>query len=394
MNILLIPSWYATVENPNAGSFFREQAKSLKKAGHNVSVLVVHMSNWPYCNINRWFKIQKYNDDGIWTIHTTVPTFGTSKYSKLFFLLFTMQYKRLFKYYIKSFNANIDIIHAHSFWPAGYAATQIKKIYKIPLVITEHRSIILTEEIPSSSMPYLESAIQNSDVFFAVSRTLADTIEKRLKIKNIIQIMPNAVASRFHYHEQILSTDVNFLSIGNLVDIKCFDVLIQSFSKAFLEESNVKLFIVGTGKNYSKLDELIKHLNMQNNIMLLGAKSRAEVADLLRKTNIFVLISHVETFGVAYIEALATGRPVIATKNGGANDLITQSNGILLDKDNEEDLIYAFRYMKNHFREYDSLKISEDCIAKYSEENLTKHLLNIYSQIQSKELIKGNANSI
>lgn len=394
MNILVMPSWYATNENPNAGSFFREQAEALKNAGHNISILVVHMSNWPYCNINRWFKIQYYNDNGIWTFHTTVPTFGLSKYSKLFFAIFTAQYKRLFKYYKKKFNADIDIIHAHSFWPAGYAAIKIKEKYKIPVVVTEHRSTILTNKIPPSSLPYLKATVQNSDGFFAVSKNLANTIEKKINIKNYIQIMPNPVASLFHYEEQTFDTDVNFLSVGNLVNIKRFDVLIQAFSNAFSEKDNVKLFIVGAGENYNKLDELIKYLNLQHKIMLLGPKSRLEVVQLLKKANIFVLVSKVETFGVAYIEALATGRPVIATKNGGANDIITMSNGILIDNDNKVDLIAALRYMKAHFNEYDSKKISEDCIKKYSAEKWVKYLIKIYTQIQNDKVIKANANNI
>ena len=154
MKILILPSWYENTRNEQEGIFFRNQAEALQKEGHEVTVLVAHILNWPYVNIKECFAIKEYYKNNVHVIYTTIPTFGMSSISSVFFGIFCYHYMRLYHYYLK--NNVADILYAHSFWPAGYAALQIKKKYKIPLVVQEHRSTVIKETIPRSSWKYLK----------------------------------------------------------------------------------------------------------------------------------------------------------------------------------------------------------------------------------------------
>ena len=163
MKIVIMPSWYESSENEQEGAFFRDQAEALYKAGNEVTVIVAHIVNWPYKDRKKWYKINEYNKRGIRVIYTKIPTFGLSSISPVFFAMFTLFYQRLFNYFLRDSSA--DIIYAHSFWPAGYAAIKIKDKYGVPVVIQEHRSTINNETIPKSSWEYLKKTVEQADLF-------------------------------------------------------------------------------------------------------------------------------------------------------------------------------------------------------------------------------------
>lgn len=384
MKIVIMPSWYENFENKQLGSFFREHAEALQKKNNEVTVLVAHILNWPYKRVKQWYKINEYNKNEVKVIYTYVPTFGLSSTSPLFFAMFNFHYLRLFKYFLKENRA--DIILAHSFWPAGYAAIKIKDKYKIPVVIQEHRSGVVNGLLPTSSWRYLKKAVEKADIFWAVSSNLKNVIEKRIEISNKIQIMPNMVNSIFCKKEK--KKDYNkfvFLSVGNLIKRKRMDFLIDVFMETQLENS--ELWIVGEGSEKEKLLKIIKDNSRESNIKILGKKTREEVADLMNRSDAFVMVSECETFGVVYIEALAMGLPVIATRNGGADDIVNKSNGILIDVDNKEELKRALNEMKNNYARYTPSIISKMCWDKYSSEVLINKQMNVFNN-----LIENNRN--
>ena len=158
------------------------------------------------------------------------------------------------------------------------------------------------------------------------------------------------------------------------------ELLIKAFSKAFKEKKAI-LRIGGDGPIRDELQKLIKDNGMEDKIILLGSLSREEVAEEMKRCDAFVLASEHETFGVVYIEALACGRPIIGTYNGGAEDIIKDYNGIIVEKKNIDALSNALIQMKNEYNTYDKNEIREKTILSYSEKVLVEKLKGVYKKI-------------
>lgn len=114
---------------------------------------------------------------------------------------------------------------------------------------------------------------------------------------------------------------------------------------------------------------------------MLGQLTRQEVVEKMHECDVFVLASDFETFGVVYIEALACGKPVIGTRNGGAEDIINETNGVLIDIDNVAQLSDTMKKMYTNEIKFDSNKIAEYTHKRYSSENVAAQLISIYKGV-------------
>lgn len=380
MNILIVPSWYPSNSNPVNGSFFREQAISLYKAGHRVIVI-----NVTYTDKNEYlssvnFKLKKDIDNGLIMYSLVTPSLGIVRTKRLIYADF---YRKLNKVFTKIINdgEKIDIIHAHSFKPAGYCACKLGEKHNIPVVVTEHSSRIITNSLTHIEVKYLTDTIDRSSVFICVGEALKQKVSQITGSTKMIPVIPNMLSPLFQYKASAKKVDKNdfiFCSIGNLKEGKRFELTINAFAKAFKGSDHIKLQIIGGGHLYNHLKKQINLLDMNKQISLLGQLSREQIASKLQTSDAFVLASAYETFGVVYVEALVSGKPIIGAKNGGANWIINDDNGILIDKDNEEQLVSSMRYMVDNYNNYNPQNISQRTLSLYAELPIINKLNNIY----------------
>ena len=92
----------------------------------------------------------------------------------------------------------------------------------------------------------------------------------------------------------------------------------------------------------------------------------------------FVLPSRAETFGVVYIEAMAVGLPVIATKCGGPEAFINQDNGLLINTDSLDELLNAMKYMYNNISSFDQFNIASSTFDDFSPVNVGNRIVDEY----------------
>ena len=140
--------------------------------------------------------------------------------------------------------------------------------------------------------------------------------------------------------------------------------------------------ITGSAKDRAiplQIENLIKHLNLETSVILLGKLDREKVLEEIAACNAFVLSSEIETFGVVLIEALSQGKPIIATDSGGPRDIVTESNGFLVSL-NEEDLIEAMENMYMNYSQFDQNKIREDGLNKYNSRIIISRLESVYKE--------------
>ena len=374
MNILFLPSWYESDMEKNAGVFFTEQALALKKLGNNLTIAIVDILNYPYKSNKPKFKIFKEERHGFDVYRIIVPSYMTGHVPGVFFSYYAKYYKKLMKYMLSQ-GLSFDVIYAHSFWHAGYIATLLKKEYKIPLIVQEHRSMLITGEFSDKVNKFLKTTVEDSDAFYCVSNKLKDNVYARTGINDGVEILPDMVDDLFRY-KQLNNDKFTYTFIGNLNENKRIVQLLKCFERVRENNNSIYLKVAGDGPLREQIDDLINNSEvLRDSVEMLGLLPRDKVLNLLSESNVLVLPSAFETFGIVCIEAMAVGRPVICTKNGSA-DFVDDSNGILIDVDSNEQLIEAMDKMYRNYSEYDLMRISEKCVNTYSGTSVMNKVMN------------------
>lgn len=172
---MFIPSWYSNVRNKVHGSFFKEQALELQKAG--VKVTVAYNEVWPLTMLGKIHEEKglKYNvEDGLKTYR--YKNYNYIPKNPLMFKVFNKRMEKLYKEIVKKEGA-IDIIHAQSSLWGGISAAYIAEKYNIPLVITEHSSVERGPYVKKSYIPFICDSYKKAQKVITVGNGLKNEIE-------------------------------------------------------------------------------------------------------------------------------------------------------------------------------------------------------------------------
>lgn len=381
MKICILANGYPNSQNPQSGCFERDQAIALKDLGHKVIFLYF---DFKFSLVKHKIEINSFVDNGIHIYGLT----GLGIY--WFFLIIlhlfnfkwnlkyrTKLFERLFRFMLKS-EERPDVIYAHYLYNIAYGVN-LKKLFRIPLVGIEHWSVLNQPSI-SPKVQFLGNlAYPQTDTLLAVSDSLSNSIEKYFGKKCIV--VNNMVNGTFltQNNTQSLKDDkiFTFIAIGSLIKRKGFDILIDAFHKTDLASKNCKLIIIGGGNELSNLQNQINRLSLKDSVTLVGRRNKHEIISYLKKSNAFVLSSHVETFSVVCIEAMALGIPVIATACGGPEEFVTEEVGILIKPSDMNALANAMMQMHKNYILYDNCKIAEYCSKKFAPNVISKKITDI-----------------
>ena len=390
MNVYVVPSWYPNPRQPMSGIFTKEQSRlisnhpSIDKViiqdhGYTISHLTplnitgIFKSIYWRCNVKKEIFIEdNFVEifDPLFTWPEKIPFGGIDRLVK--------HSKKIFKEALKKFG-EIDIIHAHVCFPAGYIAYELSKSFDIPYIITEHmgpfpfssitdRNGILKNEI--------NLAFMNSKKIIAVSDELKQEMQS-YGIQNI-QVIGNLVDEDFFkIKEKNINKVFTFFSLGRLHPQKGFDTLLKAIEVLKTKEIHVNFRIGGEGPAKSKYKMIAKNLGISSYISWLGELSREEALSEYQSCDAYILASQHESFGMTYIEALSCGKPVIATKCGAPEKFINKNNGLLVEKENHVPLAKAITEVIDNTN-YKPDLIREECIKNYSKKNIINQIIDIY----------------
>lgn len=377
MKIFFVPSGYPNELYPLANSFLKEQAVALSNAGHEVILLNVAQKSVKKMATKTNRRITVSNDNGIIEYKCWIYTFLQEKFPNIYINRCEKALNKLFLLVIQKYGKP-DVVYAHFGFYAGYVMGKLCKNYNIPVVIQEHYSYLMGKDISQKILKYEKDAITNSRFFCCVSNNLKESLMKNIQLdekeKEKLLVLENMLNCKFEYQPLVEKESFVFLSVGNMIPRKNFDLLIDAFCLAFDKQDKVELRIGGTGEEEKYLHQLVKEKGREHQIIFLGLLSRENVYDENVKCNCFALMSKKETFGIVYREALAVGRPIITSVHGGFDEDLNPLDGIQVNSFEVQDVACAMKKMRDMYDTYNLWEISKRCLSKYSEKVVLKQI--------------------
>lgn len=239
-------------------------------------------------------------------------------------------------------NNNLDLLHVHYAIPHASAAYMAKQILKkegknIPVITTLHGTDITLVGRDKTYAPVVTFSINESDAITAVSQNLRDETYRHFDIKKDIEVIVNFVdVSRFSRKpidafkkviapngQRVLMHASNFRKIKRVQDV------VKIFAEVNKEVPS-KLLFVGDGPERSTAEDLARELGVTDEVRFVGKQEQME--DILAIADLFLLTSEYESFGLAALEAMAAGVPVISTNAGGLSEInIDGETGYMAD---------------------------------------------------------------
>ncbi|NMH25172.1 N-acetyl-alpha-D-glucosaminyl L-malate synthase BshA [Flavobacterium solisilvae] len=222
----------------------------------------------------------------------------------------------------------IDLLHVHYAIPHAYAGYMAKQMLKdegiiIPMVTTLHGTDITLVGNHPFYKPAVSFSINKSDVVTSVSQSLKDDTYKLFNIKKEIHVIPNFIELNKHRNESAISCQRSVMAkkeerivthISNFRKVKRIPDIIKIFYK-IQQQIPAKLMMVGDGPEKVKAENLCAELGIEDKVIFFGNSN--EIDQILSYSDLFLLPSETESFGLAALEAMAWSVPVISSNSGG-----------------------------------------------------------------------------
>jgi L-malate glycosyltransferase len=231
-------------------------------------------------------------------------------------------------------NNQIDLLHVHYAIPHASAAYMAKLILgkdgmDIPIITTLHGTDITLVGRDKTYAPVVAFSINHSDAITAVSKNLRDETYRNFQIEKPIEVIYNFVdVKRFQrkpidafkkviapFGERVLLHASNFRKVKRVQDV------VQIFHNVSREIPS-KLLFVGDGPERPTAEDMCRKLNLCDDIRFVGKQEQME--DILAIADLFLLPSEYESFGLAALEAMAAGVPVVSSNAGGLSEIMIQ----------------------------------------------------------------------
>ncbi|WP_396192453.1 N-acetyl-alpha-D-glucosaminyl L-malate synthase BshA [Flavobacterium sp.] len=289
----------------------------------------------------------------------------------------------------------IELLHVHYAIPHAYAGYMAKQMLKdegiiIPMVTTLHGTDITLV----GNHPFYKTAvsfsINKSDIVTSVSQSLKDDTYKLFNIKKDIHVIPNFIELDKVRNESLISCQRSIMAnkderiithISNFRKVKRIPDIIKIFYK-IQEKIPAKLMMVGDGPEKEKAERLCEELGIQDKVIFFGNSN--EIDQILSYSDLFLLPSQTESFGLAALEAMAWSVPVISSNSGGLPEVnFNGQSGYLSDVGNVDEMAEnALKILHNN----ETLQTFKDNALSIAKQFDIKNILPLYEDLYKKAI--------
>jgi len=384
LNVLVIPSWFPSADQPTAGIFVRQQVDALAQVADTAVLYVREAAEG---------LRPRVADEGGTTVaraqlkmppvSRTIPgrtrAVATNLYNKL--CCYPQAGLAAFDA-LRGTWGTPDIVHVQALWPAGLIARAIKRRYGIPYVVTEHSEEYLAASerrlvrTPGVVPLLLRPLAQGASRTIAVSRFLADRLVELglavdpVVIANLVPVTSPAQMPSAGRHA--------IAHVSIMGPAKNLGALLQAVDRLRGRRRDFMVRLIGDGESRAALERLAAELQLGDVVQFTGRVDADEVRTLLADSVFAVVSSTHETFSVVAAESLMCGRPVLSTRCGGPEEFITPQVGRLIEAGSVDALVEGLDWMLDHFRGFDPELLHEYAVERFAPEVVAGQILKVY----------------
>lgn len=386
MKILWLASWYPNLYEPVNGDFIQRHAQAVAEL---IPVDVIHV-------VQAGHRLPL--EEQVWTnkkgnlteyIHTFKFTaWGNNWLDKIRYnILYHRYYKKNIATYIAK-NGRPDLIHVHVPVKAGLIAIEIFKQYRIPFIVSEQSSHY---EPASPDYFFKRSSYfqRNTKRIFRkaiavtnVSATIGKKLLSIFDIKNYRTIHNLVDTDLFYYQPKERDNILRFLHVSAMGEQKNPAGILKALAQFNNLFKDWECTFCGPYKNDLQL--LTKQLGLEKQVQFTGEIAYNQVALAMQQADVFVLFSNHENFPCVVIEALCCGVPVISANAGGVVEAVNQSNGVIVEAANIDDLAKALHKVASNIDHYERSEISKNAITRYNRQKIAAQFVELYYEIINK----------
>jgi L-malate glycosyltransferase len=289
----------------------------------------------------------------------------------------------------------IELLHVHYAIPHAYAGYMAKQMLKdeginLPMVTTLHGTDITLVGKHPFYKTAVSFSINKSDIVTSVSQSLKEDTYQHFDIKNDIYVIPNFIELDKHRNETLISCRRSVMAepherivthISNFRRVKRIPDVIQIFYE-IQKEIPSKLMMVGDGPEKEKAEQMCVELGIQDKVIFFGNSN--EIDQILSYSDLFLLPSETESFGLAALEAMAWSVPVISSNSGGLPEVnFNNQSGFLSNVGDVDDMAKNALHILGNNETLSSFKANALAVAKQFD---IKNILPLYEELYEKAI--------
>ncbi len=323
MRVLTLTPFYPSASDDAAGCFIAEPIRAMQEFDIESYVIAVE----PFYRS----RTTPNGHPAEWVRYAAIPgNVGLASSGRFVYASLVSKVRNLHR------ERRFDLIHAHAVLPCGHSAVLLSRELAVPFVVTVHGfDVFLRNQVSGFPGRWCQRVAQSvygsAARVVSISRAVANELSKGLQDLRTT-VIHNGVDSEQFLPRQTDSEAQIILSVGNLIPTKGHASLLQAFASLQQQYPNISCEIIGDGPERSALAQLAEDLKIANRVTFYGRQSRKQVAEAMKRCTIFALPSRYEGLGCVYFEAMSAGKPAIACRGQGIEDVIQhRQNGWLVD---------------------------------------------------------------
>lgn len=384
MKISIVTHNYPTKKNRSSGIFIQKEARQLAEI-FEINLYLPRVYSTP---LNKqYFRNLEPVDENFPVYSFNYLSLPRRKFPKI------TQWSLSINLLSSIQNSSPDLVHLHGLFPSGLCAPILKK-HKYPVALTIHGSDWYTNLKQGKLPGIFNEILKNCDLIITVGNQLKRDICKMYpELERSIHYVPHGIDTEnflppkdkndVKKHLGWDQSKINLLSVANFYEVKGVHILIKAFNELD-NKDNYHLHIISPHFDKKYKDEALKFIQeneLGRYVTFYNSMPEEEIISYFQAADLFISSSLKEAFGLAIAESAACGTPVIATKSGGPENILTKEIGSLVPPDDVDSLTETMERVSNQLNQFSPQKMHQSIVDRYSISAKQLHMKTLYQSI-------------